>query len=229
MFQAWRMFVMFLGLQLGAARISTGSIHINSIKLVPTSGLPARVGRHWQRSIRRSFLHQSTCSSLQDRSLSCKNLSQLSHTNILLHLLPSLSSTLQSPSRLTWLSSSYHQWLPHWSWSGCCALLLISCLGCIRLSCLGCIRQRHSLAIFSQWNLRKSDSSPLTSASPLCQLTKVIATTYYSHAAECSRVTLELVGGHFEIRLNVTKSCAPEKSTTKRHAQASFPSWIRPT
>ena len=88
MFQAWRMFVMFLGLQLGAARISTGSIHINSIKLVPTSGLPARVGRHWQRSIRRSFLHQSTCSSLQDRSLSCKNLSQLSHTNILLHLLP---------------------------------------------------------------------------------------------------------------------------------------------
>ena len=149
MFQVWRMFVMFLGLQLGAARISTGSIHINSIKLVPTSGLPARVGRHWQRSIRRSFLHQSTCSSLQDRSLSCKNLSQLSHTNILLHL-PSLSSTLQStqqsPSRLTWLSSSYHQWLPHWSWSGCCALLLISCLGCIRLSCLGCIRQRHSSA-----------------------------------------------------------------------------------
>ena len=44
-------------------------------------------------------------------------------------------------------------------------------------------RLYSAASFFSQWSLRKSDSSPLTSTSPLCQLKKVIATTYYSHAA----------------------------------------------
>ena len=82
MFQAWdRCLWCFWGLNLlepfSLFLMPRDQFHAHAcacLCLLP--GLPARVGRYCQRIIRRILLHQSTCSSLQDRSLSCKNLSK---------------------------------------------------------------------------------------------------------------------------------------------------------